>query len=241
MDDLFSWAPTFRQALHNLESQLLVCAPQNLSLSLKKSLFFPPRIEFVGHYVCENDNRPAQSKHNLLKTWPIFRTVRDVASFVGVIKFYSQYVPQAELHMLNLRALTKLEYETVLGDLYTPAHEAEQKFMLDALLADPCLMRYNCELRCYLRTDWSAIGMGFVLLQPADDTESRAAMRREIAGGPCKFMLLNAKCHLRPICFGSRKSRGRESKLHSHLGEGFCGDWVITKVSTAARKVIGIH
>ena len=48
-------------------------------------------------------------------------------------------------------------------------------------------------------------------------------------GGPCEFMMPDAKCRLRPVCFGSRKCRGKESKLHSHLGEGFCGDWAINK------------
>ena len=134
-----------------------------------------------------------------------------------------------KLHMVNLCCLTKLDYETVFGDLYTPAHKVERKFMLGALLQDLCLMHYNCELRCYLRTDWSAIGMLFVLLQPASDPESLAAMHRKIAGGPYEFMLPNAKCHLRPVCFGSCKYRGQENKLHSHLGTDFCGDWAINK------------
>ena len=123
--------------------------------------------------------------------------------------------------MVKLRCLTKLDYETVIGDLYTAAHEVKRKFMLDALLQDPCLVRYNCDLCCYLRTDWSTISMGFVLLQPASNPESLAAMRRKIAGGPCEFMLSNAKIHLSPVCFGSRKDRAQENKLHSHLGEGF--------------------
>ena len=68
VDDIFSWAPTFDEFISYLKCQLDVCLAQNLSLSLKKSLFCPERIEFVGHDVCENGNRPAQSKHKLLKT-----------------------------------------------------------------------------------------------------------------------------------------------------------------------------
>ena len=59
VDDLSSWAPTYTQVLHHLECQLLTCLCQNLSLSLKKSLFFPPRIEFVGHDIYKDGNRPA--------------------------------------------------------------------------------------------------------------------------------------------------------------------------------------
>ena len=34
---------------------------------------------------------------------------------------------------------------------------------------------------------------------------------------------------LRPICFGTQKTRGNEVRLHSHLGEGFSGDYAINK------------
>ena len=34
---------------------------------------------------------------------------------------------------------------------------------------------------------------------------------------------------LRPICFGARKTRGNEVWLHSHLGDGFSGDYAINK------------
>jgi hypothetical protein len=34
---------------------------------------------------------------------------------------------------------------------------------------------------------------------------------------------------LRPIAFGSRRSKGNETKLQSHLGEGFAGNWAINK------------
>ena len=91
-------------------------------------------------------------------------TVRDVASFVGYINFYAQYIPQAELHMLKLRELTKLDYESVIGDAWTPAHEEERMYMLNALIDDPCFAQYDYRKRCYLRTDWSTIGFGYVLL-----------------------------------------------------------------------------
>ena len=74
MDDVSIWAPTFELAPKYLRCQLQVCLAQNLSLSLKKSLFFPARIEFVGHDVYDNGNRPSQSKNNSLRTWLRFVT-----------------------------------------------------------------------------------------------------------------------------------------------------------------------
>ena len=229
VDDIFSWAPTFAVSLLYLRCQLEVCRCQNLSLSLKKCLFFPPRIEFVGHDVCADGNRPAQTKRSLLNAWPIFKTVRDLHSFVGFLNFYGPYIPNMEMRISNLRELMKEELDTPLGTAYTSIHDAERADMLQALLADPCLMRYNPEKRCYLRTDFSSLGFGTVLLQPDDDEASLAAMKREMEGGPCEFMQKGSTLRLRPISFAARRCRGREAKLHSHLGEGMALDWALNK------------
>ena len=43
------------------------------------------------------------------------------------------------------------------------------------------------------------------------------------------FMTKCSQAILRPVCFGDRKTRGNEARLHSHLGEGFSGNWGINK------------
>jgi len=96
---------------------------------------------------------------------------------------------------------------------------------------NPCCAQYNPDLRFYLKTDFAQVGMGYVGCQPDDDPLSLAAMQREMAGGPCEF-LTNAKDvgappRLRPICMGSRKNKGYELRLHSHLGEAFALDYAI--------------
>lgn len=67
VDDIWSWAKFLTAALIYMECQFKVCLSQRLSLSLKKSHFFPDRIEFVGIDVSRDGNRPAMSKHQLLK------------------------------------------------------------------------------------------------------------------------------------------------------------------------------
>ena len=120
VDDIFSWAPTFEDFIAYLKCQLDVCLSQNLSLSLKKSLFCSERIEFVGHDVCENGNRPAQSKHQLLKTWPKFQLARDIASFLGFLNFYATYIPWFQQRTAPLRPLAKLEMEADITQQLTP-------------------------------------------------------------------------------------------------------------------------
>ena len=80
------------------------------------------------------------------------------------------------------------------------------------------------ELTCWSKT------FAAVLLQPNDDDASIAAMCREVAGGPWKFMTdgLTHFCSWL-ITFASKAAQGYGSKLHSHLREGFAGNWAINK------------
>jgi hypothetical protein len=63
-------------------------------------------------------NRPAQSKHQLLETWPQPEIVRDVAKFIGFAQFYSKYIHHFELRVTPLWALTiKREYTNLVVDI----------------------------------------------------------------------------------------------------------------------------
>jgi hypothetical protein len=63
---------------------------------------FPKHFEFVGNDVCPDGNRPAQSKHQLLQSWPSPEVVRNVAKFIGFAQFYSKYIHHFELRIIPL-------------------------------------------------------------------------------------------------------------------------------------------
>ena len=102
VDDIVSWSDMQDTALKYMRAQLQTCQAYRLSLKLNKSRIFPNRMEFVGVDVCADGNRPAQSKHVLLKSWPIPEIVRDVAKFVGFAQFYSRWIQNFELRIMPL-------------------------------------------------------------------------------------------------------------------------------------------
>ena len=74
--------------------------------------------------MCEDGNRPAQSKHNLVKTWPVIRTVRDLHSFMGFMNFFAPYIPNMELRACKMRELMKGEMDENIVHRWTPELEA---------------------------------------------------------------------------------------------------------------------
>jgi hypothetical protein len=102
VDDIFNWAKTFAKALQYIECQLCIGKAYCLTLSLRKSHFFLKRVEFVGIDISVDGDRPTMSKHKLLRHWPSPELVRDVASFVGFLQFYSKFIPFFEVRSLPL-------------------------------------------------------------------------------------------------------------------------------------------
>ncbi len=230
VDDIFNWAKTLREALLYMECQLQICRAYRLSLSLKKSHFFPTWFEFVGIDVTADGNRPTMSKHDLLRHWPIPEFVRDVASFVGFLQFYSNFIPHFEVRALPLRKIMKREYTKAVGNMWTvDANRAFNK-LKQSVLSNPCLSWFDHHKLTVLRTDFSALGYGYVVCQPGNNKCSLAKTSQYMSGNGFGFMTKDGGGILHPVAFGSRRTRGNEKRLHSYLGEGFAGDWAINKI-----------
>ncbi len=79
------------------------------------------------------------SKHDLLHHWPLPELVRDVASFVGFLQFYSNFIPHFEVCALPLYKIMTREYTEPVGDLWTAAANSAFKELKTSVLCDPCL------------------------------------------------------------------------------------------------------
>jgi hypothetical protein len=96
-------------------------------------------------------------------------------------------------------------------------------------LSDLCIQRFDhCKL-IVLRTDFSSLGFGFILLQPGNDKASTKAAQDYWNGCGFSFMMKDSIAAFHPVCFGAGRTQGNEVRLHSHLGEGFSGDYTINK------------
>jgi hypothetical protein len=83
------------------------------------------------------------SKHDLLRHWPIPELVHDVASFVGFLQFYSNFIPHFEVRPLPLREIMKLEYTEAVSDMWTAKANPVFEELKQSVLCDPCLHRFD--------------------------------------------------------------------------------------------------
>jgi hypothetical protein len=111
--------------------------------------------------------------------------------------------------------------------------EAAQKAFDDiklAIILDPCLQRFDHNKLVVLRTDFSSLGFGYVLLQPGNNEASTQAALNYRDGKGFSFMTKESTALLHLVCFGARKCRGNKVRLHTHLGKCFAGNYAINKM-----------
>ena len=113
--------------------------------------------------------------------------------------------------------VTKQEYTDPSAQHWT--HDAERIWedLKDVILSDPCIQRFDYRKLVVLRTDFSSLGFGYVLLQLGTDEASVKAAHNYRASKGFSFMTKGSTATLRPICFGAQKTCGKEVWLHSHL------------------------
>jgi hypothetical protein len=88
----------------------------------QKELYLSTAFEFVGSDVTPDGNWPAQTKHQLLESWPHQEIVRDIAKFIGFVQFYSIYIHCFELCIAPLWEITiNSEYTNPLAPLWSDA------------------------------------------------------------------------------------------------------------------------
>ena len=164
-----------------------------------------------------------------MKTRPPFEVDRDVALFLGFLNFYSMYINFFEQRVASLRTLAKFGMGHDITGILKEEHGSDKVDMINDVISDPCIARYDFEKRPYLLTYFSKVGSGYDLCQPNDNPDSMVEMFREMEGVDCEFLRHRSKLLLQSTGFGSCRTRGREANPRSHIGEVFALDWAIHK------------
>ena len=189
-----------------MPTQNLQSLPPNTQF--EEEPFFPKWLEFVGIDVLPDGNRPAMSKHELIQHWPIPEFVRDVASFVGFLQFYSKFIPNFEIRVEPLRRIMERDYTEAVGDHWTPTARKTFDDLRNSILCDLCLRRFNPKKLTVLRTDFFAKGFGYLVCQADDDDVSLALVSQFMSGNGFQFLTKTNGGVLYPVAFGSWCTRG---------------------------------
>ena len=147
-------------------------------------------MEYVGHDLTAEGNCPAQSKLSLIQDWPLPPRGISLLSFVGLCCFYNKYCPWFETNIKPLRRFQRAYHRKdipIMG--WTPSLIKLFCNCKTYLVTSQYLLRFDSSRPTFLKTDWSAGGMGYILMHPDDSSDSIAAMKHLADTGELLFDL----------------------------------------------------
>ena len=230
IDDLLLWGTSKSLLFLLFECYCRIYLKYRTTLKLKKCDFLKKRFEFVGHDILQNGNTTASSKYDRIKDWKLPTTADSLHSFVSLCNFYNKFLPYFELKVAPLRAMyLKFSHKSIPANAWTDDLKQLFESLKADLTSEPLLARYDSTKPLFLKTDWSSLGLSFILMQPSNDEASKAATDLLLRSGECTFDVTMDGPRLQPIASGMRACRGTEEHYHSFVGESAALRWAIAK------------
>ncbi|XP_055621930.1 uncharacterized protein K02A2.6-like [Toxorhynchites rutilus septentrionalis] len=159
LDDIMIGSDTIEGLIATTYEVLDQLKKHKVKVNLSKSEFLVREIQYLGHKVSERGLSPSDEKVKAIKEAPRPRDVSQLKSFLGMINYYSKFVPNLSMKLSPLYALLKKNVRFEWNDQCEKVFSECKKLLLSHKL----LALYNPELPIVIICDASSNGVGAVL------------------------------------------------------------------------------
>ena len=94
---------TLNQVLERLEKH-------NIKVNLKKCHFLAKSVKYLGHLIDVEGKHALTDKLDAVKNAPVPRNVPELQSFLGLLNYYSMFLPNIATLLLPLNELLQLKH-----------------------------------------------------------------------------------------------------------------------------------
>jgi hypothetical protein len=168
VDDTIIWDQNIEQAFYHTFDFLITCAKNGITLKPQKFKFARREVDFCSYTVGWDGFRPSDEAIAAIRDFPMpdEPTLTDIKSWFGLVNQHAPFIAKASM-MTPFRDL--LKSENAKGNKVYWDADLQNAFeqSKDALCGElkKGLQYYDMKKETVLITDWSKLGIGFVLLQ----------------------------------------------------------------------------
>ena len=160
IDDVIIFNKTPQEHVKHFQAVFERLRRWKLRLHHGKCKFFHDRLGYLGHMIIPGGLRVQQAKVDALQSIPTPVNVPRLCAFLGVAKYYSQFVKNFSLIAKPLIILTNNDQTWTWDRAQQHAFET----LKQQLGAAPVLRRPNVSKSFHLHTDWSSLDLRVVLI-----------------------------------------------------------------------------
>ena len=168
INDILVTGATEQEHLKTLEEVLNRLEKAGLRLKRSKCLFMVPSVDFLGHKIDSQGLHPIAEDVKAVQEAPPPRNVRELKSYLGLLSYYSKFLPNLSSTLAPLYNLLKAATKWKWSPEVEEAFQASKRL----LLTSQVLAHFDPKKKLLLSCDASAYGIGAVLSrQMPDGTE----------------------------------------------------------------------
>ena len=169
LDDILVTGVDDEHHIANLQAVLQRLEDAGLRANRLKCSFMQPKIEYCGHEVSENGLHKMKSKVDAIRHAPVPENVSQLRSFLGLVNYYSRFLPNLSTTLHPLNALLQKGTAWKWTDACDQAFEAVKQ----QIASDLVLTHFNPKLPLRLASDASPYGIGAVMSHVLPNGEER--------------------------------------------------------------------
>lgn len=169
IDDILVTGENEDMHLKALDEVLNRLGKAGLRVKKDKCLFMVPSVKFLGHRIDAKGLHPLKEKVEAIEAAPIPTNLTELKAYVGLLTYYSKFLPNLSTKLAPLYELMKL------GVVWKWTAERDQAFQESKklLASDSLLVHFDESLPLTLACDASAYGLGAVLAHRYPDGSER--------------------------------------------------------------------
>lgn len=164
LDDIVIYAETFEELMRILDEVLSRLEKAGLTINPSKLQVAVEKFIFLGHAVSYRSVEIDPARTQPIRDFVAPTTVKGVARFIGMIGFFSKFIPHFAEKAAPLNALRKKNCKFVWGEEESRAFQ----ILKDAITHPPVLCVPDFQRTFILQTDASSRAIGASLLQEID-------------------------------------------------------------------------
>ena len=169
LDDILVTGKTTTEHVENLHAVLLRLQENGITLKREKCKFFLPEVEYLGFNVSKDGLKPTKDKVEAIKEAEAPKSLSELRSFIGIVNYYSRFLPNLADKMAPLYALLQKTQKWKWTVRQQSAFDKIKQELSDKAL----LAHYNPAEELVLTCDASPFGIGAVLQQRSPDGNVR--------------------------------------------------------------------
>ena len=165
LDDIIIYTKSIPRLLEVLNYVMSSTAKAGLRLKITKCQFICTETTYLGHRLSADGYAPLNEKTSCIRKYPVPTNVDAVRSFLGLMSYYRQYIPNFTKLALPLYRLLKKDMPFKWGQEEQTGFET----LRYCLMSDPILVYPNFNDVFIVESDASNKGIGGVIAQKQED------------------------------------------------------------------------